>query len=120
MLPYTERADLTATDANANANAPKPQKWVVVESPAIIDGIDLRTAAAIPERAGGDKYQITFSLKKNGADKFGAWTGANINEYMGVVLNDRSESRSPLSSRRFSIRAKSPETSPRSRATIWR
>lgn len=93
VLPYTERADLTATtDTNANAAQLKPQKWVVVESPAIIDGIDLRSAQAIPERAGGDKYQITFSLKKNGADKFGAWTGANINEYMGVVLNDEVKS----------------------------
>src|SRR5437588_1528091 len=90
VLPYTERADLTATDTNANA--PKQQKWVVVESPAIIDGVDLRTAQAIPERSGGDKYQITFSLKKNGADKFGAWTGANINEYMGVLLNDEVKS----------------------------
>jgi preprotein translocase subunit SecD len=90
VLPYTERADTTSPDANVNA--PKPQKWVVVESPAIIDGIELRTASAIPERAGGDKYQIAFSLKKNGADKFGAWTGANINEYMGVALNDEVKS----------------------------
>ncbi|HJZ81865.1 MAG TPA: protein translocase subunit SecD, partial [Pyrinomonadaceae bacterium] len=90
VLPYAERADLTSTDANANAA--KPQKWVVVESPAIIDGIQLNTATAIPERAGGDKYQIGFSLKKAGADKFGAWTGANINEYMGVVLNNEVKS----------------------------
>src|SRR5262249_13394776 len=91
VLPYTERQDATTTPEQS-ANAPKPQKWVVVESPAIIDGIDLRTAQAIPERAGGDKYQISFSLKKSGADKFGAWTGANINEYMGVVLNDEVKS----------------------------
>src|SRR3989440_11729094 len=92
VLPYAERADLSSTDTGANAKAPKPQKWAVVESPAIIDGIDLRTAQAISERAGGDKYQISFSLKKNGADKFGAWTGANINEYMGVVLNNEVKS----------------------------
>ncbi|HEX7722815.1 MAG TPA: protein translocase subunit SecD [Pyrinomonadaceae bacterium] len=92
VLAYAERADLTTTTPDANANAPKPQRWVVVESPAIIDGIDLRGAQAIPEGAGGDKYQITFSLKKNGADKFGTWTGANINEYMGVVLNDEVKS----------------------------
>lgn len=90
VLPYTEREDVS-TDTGA-ANTPKPKKFVVAESPAIIDGIDLRTAAAIPEGAGGSKYQITFSLKKNGADKFGAWTGANINEYMGVVLNDEVKS----------------------------
>lgn len=88
ILPYIERADLTSTDPKA----PRPQKWVVVESPAIIDGIELRTATAVPERAGGDKYNISFSLKKTGADKFGAWTGANINEYMGVVLNNQVKS----------------------------
>jgi preprotein translocase subunit SecD len=92
VLPYTERSDLTTDPNNVNANTPKPTKYVVVESPAIIDGAELRSASAIPERAGGDKYQITFSLKKNGADKFGNWTGANINEYMGVVLNDEVKS----------------------------
>ena len=91
VLEYIERADVTTTPEQST-NAPKPQKWVVVESPAIIDGVDLRTAQAIAERAGGDKYQISFSLKKNGADKFGAWTGANINEYMGVVLNNQVKS----------------------------
>ncbi len=90
VLPYTEREDLA--NPGATANAPKQQKWVVIESPAIIDGIDLRTASALPDRAGSDKYLITFSLKKSGADKFGAWTGANINEYMGVLLNDEVKS----------------------------
>ncbi|MGZ8844026.1 MAG: protein translocase subunit SecD [Pyrinomonadaceae bacterium] len=89
ILPFTERADLASTEANANA--PKPTKYVVVESPAIIDGIELRTATAT-QTAGSDKYQIAFSLKKTGADKFGAWTGANINEYMGVSLNNEVKS----------------------------
>ncbi|HEX3084315.1 MAG TPA: protein translocase subunit SecD, partial [Pyrinomonadaceae bacterium] len=91
VLEYVERTDPT-TAPEQSANAPKPQKWVVVESPAIIDGIDLRTAQAVQDRAGSDKYQISFSLKKSGADKFGAWTGANVNEYMGVVLNDQVKS----------------------------
>ncbi|HEY3104198.1 MAG TPA: protein translocase subunit SecD [Pyrinomonadaceae bacterium] len=91
VLPYTERAELN-TDQN-NANAPKPTKWVVVELPAIIDGSELRNANAVQSAGGGsDDFQIQFSLKKNGADKFGAWTGANINEYMGVVLNDEVKS----------------------------
>ena len=37
-------------------------------------------------------YQIAFSFKPTGAEKFGAWTGANINQYMGVVLNDEVKS----------------------------
>src|SRR5439155_20934556 len=88
VFPYIERAEL-ANRAGQNATNPqKPTKWVVVESPAIIDGAELRTASAIQGRAGSDEYEIQFSLKKTGADKFGTWTGANINEYMGVVLND--------------------------------
>ena len=47
VLPYAEREDLTAHGPQRTANAPKPTKYVVVESPAIIDGIELRTAAAI-------------------------------------------------------------------------
>ena len=90
VLAYTERAELATQEPNAKAAPPK--KWVVVESPAIIDGAELRTAAANPARAGGEEYEISFSLKKSGADKFGAWTGANINEYMGVVLNDEVKS----------------------------
>ena len=99
VLPYTEREDLT--NQGATTNAPKPQKWVVVESPAIIDGVELRTASALPDRAGSDKYQIAFSLKKSGADKFGAWTGANVNEYMGVVLNDEVKSIAYIKSQIF-------------------
>src|SRR5215831_11636126 len=100
VLPYREREDLTLTPEQS-ANAPKPQRWVIVESPAIIDGIDLRTAQAVQDRAGSDKYQITFSLKKNGADKFGTWTGANINEYMGVVLNNEVKSIAYIKSQIF-------------------
>jgi len=30
---------------------------------------------------------ISFSLAPEGAQKFGAWTGAHIKDYLGVVLN---------------------------------
>jgi len=84
VLPYVER---TETGTN-----PAP-KWVVVKSPAIINGSDLRNASAIRGRGNGDDdYEISFSLRAEGADKFGTWTGANINEYMGVVLNDEVKS----------------------------
>jgi preprotein translocase subunit SecD len=92
VLEYSERMDLTA-DAKETPDQAKPLKWVVVESPSIIDGSELRNASGVPSRAGGtDDYEINFSLKKAGADKFGAWTGANINEYMGVVLNEQVKS----------------------------
>jgi len=83
VMPYSERIE-----KSADPNQPRPKQWVVVESPAIIDGSELRNASAVPSQGGGaDDYEINFSLKRAGADKFGAWTGAHINEYMGVVLN---------------------------------
>ena len=91
VLPYIERAELSSA-APQDANAPKTAKWVVVEAPAIISGTELRSASAENRSGGADDYQISFSLKPAGATKFGAWTGANTNEYMGVVLNDEVKS----------------------------
>jgi len=88
VLPYTERIE-----KSQDPNQQKQTRWVVVETPAIIDGSELRNATAIPAQGGrADDYEINFSLKKSGADKFGAWTGSHINEYMGVVLNDEVKS----------------------------
>ena len=101
VLPYSERMEPTA-EANANPNEQKPKKWVVVESPAIVDGSELRNATAVPTRAGGTQdFEINFSLKKNGADKFGAWTGSHINEYMGVVLENEVKSIAYIKSQIF-------------------
>ena len=84
VVPYQERNDAGATAQTQQ----KPKQWVVVEIPAIIDGSELRNAIASQSQGGrSDEYEIDFSLKKAGADKFGAWTGSHINEYMGVVLN---------------------------------
>ncbi len=71
-------------------DGPLSKKWVVFESPAIVDGSDLRDARAAS--SGGDNYEIQFSLNQTGAGKFGAWTGSHINQYLGVVLNDEVKS----------------------------
>jgi preprotein translocase subunit SecD len=87
VVPYLERNEPTAGGAT-DPTAQKEKRWVVVESPAVVDGSELRNAAAVSGRGGSiDDYQIAFSLKPAGAEKFGRWTGANINEYMGVLLN---------------------------------
>ncbi len=92
VLPYAERNEPTAAGQVAADDAQKQKKWVVVESPAVVDGNELRSASAVQAQGGGDSYQIAFALKPTGAQKFGSWTGANINEYMGVVLNDEVKS----------------------------
>src|SRR4029078_13284844 len=78
VLPYSERNDKTE-----DPNQQRQKRGGVVEIPAIIDGSELRNASAIPAQGGrADDYEINFSLKKTGAEKFGAWTGAHINESM--------------------------------------
>lgn len=83
VLLYQERAEI--------GNSANPGKWVVVEAPPIVGGSELRTATAVRSRA-GDDYEIDFVLRANGAEKFGAWTGANINEYIAVAVNDEVKS----------------------------
>jgi preprotein translocase subunit SecD len=93
VLPYDDRNEPTTAGA-APKPAGAPSAWVVVESPAVIDGSELRSADATANNpAGGDDaYQINFTLKPAGAQKFGAWTAANVGAYMAVVLNGRVQS----------------------------
>ncbi len=88
ILPFSERED----NPNTPKDAAKPKTFVVLEKPAIVDGNELRDAQPISRVANGNDYQISFSLKPGGAQKFGDWTGKNIGAYMAVVLNDEVKS----------------------------
>jgi preprotein translocase subunit SecD len=90
VYPYVER-DAPAEGEPEPAQKPEPE-WVVVESPNVIEGADLRDARASQGEAGGDAFQINFDLKPRGAEKFGRWTAANIGNYMGVVLDGQVKS----------------------------
>ena len=85
VLPYFERSESTRGEQSTEASR-QPESWVVVEVPAIVDGSELRDAEARYGRE-DDAHQIGFSLAPEGAQKFAAWTGAHINNYLGVVLN---------------------------------
>ncbi len=89
VLEYVDRE---AAAANTNPNAPPPKQYVVVEYPSVVDGSELRDANAVSRTGNDSDFQISFSLKPAGAAKFGDWTSKNINNYMGVVLNDQVKS----------------------------
>lgn len=89
VLRYTDREE---TQAASNQPNQTPTRWVVVENPAIVDGNELRDAAAVSRTGNDSDYQISFSLKPAGAQIFGDWTNKNINKYMAVVLNDEVKS----------------------------
>jgi preprotein translocase subunit SecD len=84
VLPYKEK-----TDPTKDPNQPVLTQWVVIERPAVITGDQLSGANAGQAQGGGvNDWEIDFRLKRAGAEKFGAWTTANVNNYMGVVLNN--------------------------------
>lgn len=88
VLPYKENKD-KGDDPTKDPNAQGVTQYVVVEAPSVITGDQLSRASAGQSQGGGVKdWEINFTLKRSGAEKFGAWTTANVNNYMGVVLND--------------------------------
>jgi len=94
-LPYANSSDSSSNNE---------RRWVVVESSPIIDGRDIKTASAVPspvQLRGVTTYEINFTLKSEAAKKFGAWTAANINHYIGVVLNDEVKSTAFIKSQIF-------------------
>jgi preprotein translocase subunit SecD len=73
----------------------------VVEYPSVVDGSELREANAVSRTGGDGDYQISFSFKPSGAQKFGEWTGKNIGNYMAVVLNGEVKSAAYIKSQIF-------------------
>lgn len=98
VLSYAERDEVAKP--NEDSNQP-PKRWVVVEYPPIIDGSELRDAQAVSRSGNTSDYQISFAFKPSGAQIFGAWTGANLNNYMAVVLNDEVKSAAFIKSQIF-------------------
>ncbi|MBV9215654.1 MAG: protein translocase subunit SecD [Acidobacteria bacterium] len=101
VLPYADRDEPTSAGASSTPDPNKPKQYVVVEYPAIVDGSELRDASAA-SRTGADRdYEINFTFKPSGAQKFGDWTGKNIGNYMAVVLNDEVKSAAYIKSQIF-------------------
>lgn len=99
IWPYTERQD--GEEGQQPDPADAQTSFVVVEYPPVIPGSELRGANAV-SRTGSDlDYQIEFLLKPGGAQKFGEWTGRNINNYMAVYLNEEIKSIAYIKSQIF-------------------
>ncbi|HSI89034.1 MAG TPA: protein translocase subunit SecD, partial [Pyrinomonadaceae bacterium] len=98
ILPYQERDDSVAPPAE---NGERPSQFVIVEYPAVVDGSELRDSQAVSRTGNEGDYQISFAFKPSGAQKFGDWTGRNINNYMAVVLNDEVKSAAYIRSQIF-------------------
>lgn len=73
VMPYEEEMD------------PERRLFVILKESVIVANEDIRNAQAAP--SSGSAYDVTFSLKPAGAERFGKWTATNINNYLAVVMN---------------------------------
>ncbi|MEJ7847591.1 MAG: protein translocase subunit SecD [Pyrinomonadaceae bacterium] len=96
VLPYNEKDDAKAQSKDAAAQTP-PQ-WVIVELPAVVEGSEMRDASAYSQTGGDTNYEINFSLKPEGAKKFGDFTTKNVGKYLAVRLNDEIKSVASINS----------------------
>lgn len=85
----TDQEVLKLADSDYGGSTPQ---FVIVEKMSIITGEGIRDAHAVSRTDLEDDYQISFSLNKEGAAKFGEWTGRNIGNYLAVVLNGEVQS----------------------------
>jgi preprotein translocase subunit SecD len=87
VLPYVEREDDTPQAQGAQPKPAEPTRYLAVEKKPIVVGQDLRDATAVPDQFQSTNFQINFSLKPAGAEKFGDWTGKNVGKDLAIVLN---------------------------------
>ena len=64
--------------------------YYLVRRTPVVSGRDLRNARQSLDE--NNRPAVAFSLKPDGASRFGAWTGANIGRYLAIVLDGRIES----------------------------
>ena len=98
--PSTDKAQLLPPDGKIPADMeliegkPDPGQrstnWYLVRKAAAITGRDLKNAR--PSKGQFGANSVSFYLTAAGAEKFGAFTGANVNRYLAIVLDKRVQS----------------------------
>lgn len=68
------------------------RRFLIVEKEPIVTGEHIRSGQAVSRTGSDFDYQISFTLRPDGAVRFGEWTGKNINNYLAVVLDDKVQS----------------------------
>ena len=78
VLPYRDRI-------SDGEEAKSSVRFVALVKGPLVTGEHIRSAQAVSPAEG--EYQIVFSLTREGAERFGVWTGSHINSYLAVALN---------------------------------
>jgi len=80
------------------AQAGGPQ-WYIVSRTSVVTGRDLRSARSQPNAERPGAYEVSFSLSRDGAARFGPFTERNVGRPLAVVLDNRIQSVAEIQSR---------------------
>jgi preprotein translocase subunit SecD len=80
----------------STGSTPSQTYWLVQKTP-IVTGRDLRTAKQTIDEY--NKPAVAFSLKQDGAVRFGNATGANVGRQLAIILDNRVQSAPRIESR---------------------
>jgi preprotein translocase subunit SecD len=73
------------------------REWYLLNRMPVVTGQDLRTAR--PNRDEYGRWETDFTLRKEGAQRFGRFTGANIGNRLAVVLDNQIKSVATIQAR---------------------
>jgi len=76
-----------------------PPQWYVVTRSSVVTGRDLRSARPQLSADTPGYYEVSFSLSRDGATRFGPFTERNIGQFLAVVLDDQIQSVARIQSR---------------------
>ena len=83
-------AEVLPGSPDGRAGAGSGVLYYLVKRTPVVTGRDLRNAK--PSLDENNRPAVSFSLKSEGAARFGNWSGANIGRYLAIVLDGRVES----------------------------
>ncbi len=66
------------------------EEWYLVSRTPVVTGRDLRSAK--PTRDSMNRWEVAFSLNKDGAGRFSRYTGANIGNRLAIILDNQIKS----------------------------
>ena len=81
VLQYADKSEPTTAGQNPADQNQAPKKWVIVESPAVVDGSELRNASATQSQGGGDIIRSLLRSSPTAPKKFGALTGVTSTKH---------------------------------------
>ncbi len=89
ILKLVEKAE--GSDASA------PEQWYILNRTPVVTGRDLRSARVGTDENG--RPEVDFTIKTDGAQRFGRYTESNVGNMMAVVLDNKIQTVATIQSR---------------------